>query len=142
MQSRPLIAANRVETAVIQEQRDGRLFTDDFAFSTTKILIASRSANVEISLIDAAANGFLNILQLKVFLAMLVGVSIGTFTAVAPQGLGIPLVYAIMLPVVIKWEPLTGIALLIGASSVSAIIWGLFEYTLEIRWPPGLLFGY
>lgn len=97
---------------------------------------------MEISLIDAAANGFLNILQLKVFLAMLVGVSIGTFTAVAPQGLGIPLVYAIMLPVVIKWEPLTGIALLIGASSVSAIIWGLFEYTLEIRWPPGLLFGY
>jgi hypothetical protein len=23
-----------------------------------------------------------------------------------------------------------------------AIIWGLFEYTLEMRWPPGLLFGY
>jgi TctA family transporter len=40
---------------------------------------------------------------------------------VAPQGLGTPLVYAIMLPVVIKWEPVTGIALLIGASSVSAI---------------------
>ena len=76
---------------------------------------------MEISLIDAAAKGFLNILQLKVFLAMLVGVSIGTFTAVAPQGLGIPLVYAIMLPVVIRWEPVTGIALLIGASSVSAI---------------------
>ena len=31
------------------------------------------------------------------------------------------MVYAILLPVVIKWEPLTGIALLIGASSVSAI---------------------
>jgi putative tricarboxylic transport membrane protein len=76
---------------------------------------------MEISLINAAATGFLNILQWKVFLAMLVGVSIGTFTAVAPQGLGIPLVYAILLPVVIKWEPLTGIALLIGASSVSAI---------------------
>jgi hypothetical protein len=52
---------------------------------------------------------------------MLIGVSIGTFTAVAPQGLGIPLVYAILLPVVIKWQPVTGIALLIGASSVSAI---------------------
>jgi putative tricarboxylic transport membrane protein len=76
---------------------------------------------LEISLFDAAIKGFLNILQLKVFLAMMVGVSIGTFTAVAPQGLGIPLVYAIMLPVVIKWEPVTGIALLIGASSVSAI---------------------
>lgn len=76
---------------------------------------------MEISLVDAALKGFLNILHLKVFLAMLVGVSIGTFTAVAPQGLGMPLVYAIMLPVVIKWEPVTGIALLIGASSVSAI---------------------
>jgi putative tricarboxylic transport membrane protein len=76
---------------------------------------------VEISLLDAAAKGFLNILQFKVFLAMLVGVGIGTFTAVAPQGLGMPLVYAIMLPVVIRWEPVTGIALLIGASSVSAI---------------------
>jgi TctA family transporter len=76
---------------------------------------------MEISLFDAALKGFLNLLQLKVFLAMLVGVSIGTFTAVAPQGLGMPLVYAILLPVVIKWEPVTGIALLIGASSVSAI---------------------
>ena len=76
---------------------------------------------MEISLFDAAVKGLLNLLQLKVFLAMMVGVSIGTFTAVAPQGLGMPLVYAIALPIVIKWEPLTGIALLIGASSVSAI---------------------
>ena len=76
---------------------------------------------MEISLLDAAAQGFLNILHWKVFFALMVGVSIGTFTAVAPQGLGMPLVYAIMLPVVIKWEPITGIALLIGASAVSAI---------------------
>ncbi len=76
---------------------------------------------MEISLFDAALKGFLNLLQLKVFLAMMVGVSIGTFTAVAPQGLGMPLVYAIALPIVIKWEPVTGIALLIGASSVSAV---------------------
>jgi TctA family transporter len=76
---------------------------------------------MEPSLFSAAAQGFLNLLQLKVFMAMLIGVSIGTFTAVAPQGLGMPLVYAILLPVVIKWEPVTGIALLIGASSVSAI---------------------
>jgi TctA family transporter len=62
-----------------------------------------------------------NVFQLNVLLAMLAGVSIGTFTAVAPQGLGTPLVYAILLPVVIRWEPVTGIALLIGASSVSAI---------------------
>src|SRR4026208_1263943 len=76
---------------------------------------------METSLFDAAITGFLNILQLKVFLAMMIGVSIGTFTAVAPQGLGMPLVYAIALPIVIKWEPLTGRALLIGAGSVGAI---------------------
>ncbi|MBI2988141.1 MAG: tripartite tricarboxylate transporter permease [Deltaproteobacteria bacterium] len=76
---------------------------------------------METSLFHAALQGLLNLFHLKVFLAMLVGVSIGTFTAVAPQGLGMPLVYAILLPVVIKWEPITGIALLIGASSVSAI---------------------
>ena len=63
------------------------------------------------SLFDAAIKGFVNILQLKVFFAMAMGVGIGTFTAVAPQGLGMPLVYAIALPVVIKWEPVTGIAL-------------------------------
>lgn len=76
---------------------------------------------MEISLFDAAIKGFLNLLHIQVFLAMLLGVSIGTFTAVAPQGLGMPLVYAIALPVVIKWEPVTGMALLIGASAVSAI---------------------
>ena len=52
---------------------------------------------------------------------MMVGVSIGTFTAVAPQGIGTPLVYAMLLPIVIKWDPITAIALLIGSSSVSAI---------------------
>ncbi len=76
---------------------------------------------MEISLLEAALKGLLNLFHFKVLLAMLVGVGIGTFTAVAPQGLGMPLVYAILLPVVIKWEPVTGMALLIGASSVSAI---------------------
>ena len=56
---------------------------------------------MEMSLLDAAIKGLMNILHLKVFLAMMVGVSIGTFTAVAPQGLGMPLVYAILLPVVV-----------------------------------------
>ena len=76
---------------------------------------------MDTSLLDAALKGLMNLLHLKVFLAMLVGISIGTFTAVAPQGLGMPLVYAILLPVVVRWEPVTGMALLIGASSVSAI---------------------
>ena len=76
---------------------------------------------MDMSLLDAAFKGLMNILHLKVFLAMMVGVGIGTFTAVAPQGLGMPLVYAILLPVVVRWEPVTGMALLIGASSVSVI---------------------
>jgi TctA family transporter len=76
---------------------------------------------LDTSLFDAAAAGFLNLMQFKIFFALLMGVGVGTFTAVAPQGLGIPLVYAIALPVVIRWEPLTGIAFLIGASSVSTI---------------------
>ena len=76
---------------------------------------------METSLFSAAAQGFLNLLEVQILFAMLLGVSIGTFTAVAPQWLGMPLVYAIALPIVIKWKPITGIALLIGASSVSAI---------------------
>src|SRR5918995_2395205 len=76
---------------------------------------------MEISLFTAATQGFSNLLHVNVLLAMLLGVAIGTFTAVAPQGLGMPLVYAIALPIVIRWEPITGIALLIGASSVSAV---------------------
>ena len=46
---------------------------------------------MEISLLDAAVKGLFNIFQFQVLLAMLAGVSIGTFTAVAPQGLGMPL---------------------------------------------------
>jgi len=76
---------------------------------------------MDTSLFFASMQGLLNIMHFEIWLAMLVGVGIGTFTAVAPQGLGTPLVYALLLPVVIKWQPLTGIALLIGASAVSAI---------------------
>ena len=32
-------------------------------------------------------------------------------------------------------------SLIMGACAY-ALIWGLFEYTLEMRWPPGLLIGY
>jgi hypothetical protein len=30
---------------------------------------------------------------------------------------------------------------LIMAACTYALVWGLFEYTLETRWPPGILFG-
>ena len=76
---------------------------------------------MEASLYSTVIQGFINISHLHIFLAMLVGVGIGTFTAVMPQGFGTPLAYALLLPIVIKWQPLTGIALLIGVSAVSAI---------------------
>ena len=76
---------------------------------------------MEASLYNAAIQGFSNIVHPHIFLAMLIGVGIGTFTAVMPQGFGTPLAYALLLPIVIKWQPLTGIALLIGVSAVSAI---------------------
>jgi hypothetical protein len=31
---------------------------------------------------------------------------------------------------------------LVMTACTYGIVWGLFEYTLEMRWPPGLLFGY
>lgn len=76
---------------------------------------------MEVSLFEAAVQGFQNLYNPYVILAMMVGVGIGTVTAVTPQGLGAPLVYALLFPIVIRWEPITGIAILIGASSVSAI---------------------
>ena len=35
-----------------------------------------------------------------------------------------------------KWS-----SALIAAACTYALVWGLFEYMLETRWPPGLLFG-
>ncbi|MGH7844824.1 MAG: tripartite tricarboxylate transporter permease, partial [Candidatus Binatia bacterium] len=76
---------------------------------------------MELSLIQAAGQGFQNLLEYNVLTALLIGVGIGTFVAVAPQGIGTPLVYALLLPIVIRWKPITALALLLGASSVSAI---------------------
>ncbi|MDP2645378.1 MAG: tripartite tricarboxylate transporter permease [Desulfobacterales bacterium] len=76
---------------------------------------------MEVDLFQAAIQGFQNLLDPYVFLAILVGVGIGTFTAVAPQGMGTPMVYAILLPFVVQWNPITAIGVLIGASAVSAI---------------------
>jgi TctA family transporter len=62
-----------------------------------------------------------NVLNPQLLLVILIGVGLGTIVAVMPQGFGTPLVYALLLPIVIKWEPLTGTAMLIGVSAVSAI---------------------
>ena len=76
---------------------------------------------MDVSLFQAAGQGFQNLLDPYVFLAILVGVGIGTFTAVAPQGMGTPMAYSILLPIVVRWPPLTAIAMLLGVSAVSAI---------------------
>ena len=34
------------------------------------------------------------------------------------------------------------ISTLIMTAGTYGLIWGLFEYILEMRWPPGVLFGY
>lgn len=76
---------------------------------------------MEVSLFQAAILGWQNLFDPFVLFALVIGVFIGTFTAVTPQGLGTPMVYAILLPFVVQWNPITSIALLIGASAVSAI---------------------
>lgn len=69
---------------------------------------------------DAAIQGFQHLLSLKVVAGMLAGVGVGTFTAITPQGLGTPLMYALFLSVVTQWDPMVGIAFLIGMDAVSS----------------------
>lgn len=69
---------------------------------------------------DAAIQGFQNLLSLNVVAGMLAGVAVGTFTAITPQGLGTPLMYALFLSVVTQWEPIVAIAFLIGMDAVSS----------------------
>jgi len=76
---------------------------------------------MEISLFDAALQGFSNLMHAHVILAMIMGIGVGTVVAVTPQGLGTPLVFALAFPIVITWDPITAIAFLIGVSSVSSI---------------------
>src|ERR1051326_2002466 len=76
---------------------------------------------MEASLFTAALQGFNNLFDPFVVLALTAGVAIGTFTAVGPQGIGMPLVSGVRGRIVVRWPPIRAIALLIGASSVSAI---------------------
>ncbi len=70
---------------------------------------------------EAAVQGYLNLLSMNVVWATLAGIAVGTVTAVTPQGLGTPLMYALFLPVVVKWDPFVAIAFLIGMDAVSSI---------------------
>ncbi|MFQ5851573.1 MAG: tripartite tricarboxylate transporter permease [Candidatus Binatia bacterium] len=59
------------------------------------------------------------VLQPAIFGAMLLGVAIGTFVAITPQGLGLPLAYALLVPIVIQFDPYIAIALLLGMDTVT-----------------------
>ncbi len=69
---------------------------------------------------DAAVQGFINLLHWQALLAMMGGIAVGTFTAITPQGLGTPLMYALFLSVVTQWDPISAIAFLIGMDAVSS----------------------
>lgn len=71
-------------------------------------------------MLAAAIQGIENLLSLNVLVGMLAGIGVGTFTAVTPQGLGTPLMYALFLSVVTQWDPLVAIAFLIGMDAVSS----------------------
>lgn len=70
---------------------------------------------------DAAIQGLANLGDFYVILAMLAGIAIGTFTAVAPQGMGTPVMYALLIPIIVKWNPMVAIAILIAMDAVSSI---------------------
>src|ERR1044072_5860807 len=76
---------------------------------------------MEASLFTAALQGFNNLFDPFVVLALTAGVAIGTFTAVAPQGIGMALVYGMVVPIVVRWPAIRAMALRIGASWVSSI---------------------
>ena len=69
---------------------------------------------------EAALQGLQNLLSVNVLIGMLAGIGVGTFTAVTPQGLGTPLMYALFLSLVTQWDPLVAIAFLIGMDAVSS----------------------
>ena len=69
---------------------------------------------------EAALQGLQNLLSFNVLIGMLAGIGVGTFTAVTPQGLGTPLMYALFLSLVTQWDPLVAIAFLIGMDAVSS----------------------
>ena len=71
-------------------------------------------------MLEAALQGLQNLLSLNVLIGMLAGVCVGTFTAVTPQGLGTPLMYALFLSMVTQWDPLVAIAFLVGMDAVSS----------------------
>jgi len=87
---------------------------------------------METSLFHAAFQGLINIMQLKVFLAMLAGVGIGTFTLMVAIPLARPLIYLMGSPelfVVMLWG-LSMIAVLAGRRPIKGLIAAVFGLLL------------
>lgn len=59
------------------------------------------------------------VLEPTIFVAMLAGICLGTFIAVTPQGLGLPLAYSVLIPFVVEVDPLVAIAFLLGMDTVT-----------------------
>lgn len=59
------------------------------------------------------------VLQGDIFIAMLLGIGLGTFIAVTPQGLGLPLAYSVLIPFVVEFDPYVAIAFLLGMDTVT-----------------------
>jgi len=70
-------------------------------------------------MLEAFLQGPLTVMQPAIFGAMLVGIGIGTFVAVTPQGLGLPLAYSLLIPIVVQFDPYIAIALLLGMDTVT-----------------------
>jgi TctA family transporter len=71
-------------------------------------------------LFEAFLSAGLVVLQPTVIGAMVIGIVIGTFVAIAPQGLGTPLAYALLIPIAVKLPPPVAIALLLGMDGVTS----------------------
>jgi hypothetical protein len=71
------------------------------------------------------------------FFAWFIGGAMGIWLL----GIVITLPLLVLLYMLVEGREKIASALVMSAGTY-ALIWGLFEYTLEMRWPPGLLFGY
>lgn len=69
---------------------------------------------------EAAFNAWFVVFQPAVFAALFVGIAIGTFVAIAPQGLGTPLAYALLIPIAVTLPLPVAIALLLGMDGVTS----------------------
>lgn len=71
------------------------------------------------------------------FFAWFIGGAIGIWLL----GIVITLPVLVFLYALVDGKEKFSTSLIMGVVTI-ALVWGLFEYTLEMRWPPGYLIGY